>query len=84
MSNWFKKSGKIKKIALNPGQARYRATFPVDVFIDSTGDPEADKETVYNILLNALNSSPNIQSDHLYLSDIKLYSDVMREEGFGF
>jgi len=84
MSNWFRKNESIKKIALKPGEARYRVTFPIDVYINSTGDPKADQEQVYNIIQNTLQASPNIQSDHLYLSDVKLYDDVMREEGLGY
>ena len=77
MSNWFKKT------ALNPGEVRYRATFPIDIYIDSIGEPSADQEIAYNILVDIFRKSPNVQVDHLCLSDVKLYNDVMREMGLG-
>jgi hypothetical protein len=72
MSNWFKKT------ALNPGEVRYIASFPIEIIIDSTGDPIKDQSDAYDILTSTLGASSNIQVRQLYLSDVQLYEDVLR------
>ena len=79
MSNWFRKT----KIAQR-GEGRYRVTAPIDINVQPTGNPEADQNTAYTYLMDALGTSPNIESGFIYLSDIKLHSNVMKEEGTGF
>lgn len=78
MSNWFRKK------ALEPGQVRYRALFPIDVYIQTSGDPEKDREIVYGIINRALETNPNIESGFLSLSDITPYNDIAKEEGIDF
>ena len=79
MSNWFRKT----KIAQGK-EGRYRVTAPIDIHIQPTGDPEADQNTAYTCLMDALGTSPNIESGFIYLSDVQLHSEVMKEEGIGF
>ena len=79
MSNWFRKI----KIAQGK-EGRYRVTAPIDIHVQPTGNLEADQNTAYTYLMDALGTSPNIESGFIYPSDVKLYGDTMREEGIGF
>ncbi len=65
---------------------RYRLLFPIDVFYTSSGDPEKDKEDIYQEVKKVLSNgfSQSIfegYNDYLQLGDIKTYDEVMRENG---
>ena len=82
MSNWYKKS-QVTEDPLNgdlndsffdaPAQeVRYRATFPIDVFIEDTGDENRNKEEVYEIIKEGLEMG-NLPNHRLYPNDIVRY-----------
>lgn len=49
---------------------RYRATFPIDVWIDDLGDEDRNKEEVYRIISEGLRKG-NLSDNFLNLSDIE-------------
>jgi hypothetical protein len=60
-----------------PKQIRYRATFPIDVWIDDTGDEEQNTNTAYEMITEGLQRGelPNYQ---LYASDIVRYDRLLQ------
>jgi hypothetical protein len=103
MSNWFKTSqeampGEVQPEPVlsggdNGGDAvRYRLVFPIDILAFTTGNPEQDQETVYNIIRSILDKGqaaskdmPGFEgfSDYLQLSDVKPHGQVTEEDGLG-
>lgn len=75
--NWFKKTGQ------NIQQVRFRSTFPIDVFIESSGNLDADKDKAYDIIVRSLDAGfSQTYGEHagynynISPSDIKTDSEV--------
>ena len=90
MSNWFKRSQydefERDEFEQQAAATRYRLVFPIDVFFISSGDPNKDREIIYQEVKNAIgtgfeNTTFEGYSDYLQLSDIKTYDEVMGEIG---
>ena len=76
MPNWFERnrSEELKT-------TRYRAVVPVDVWIDDTGNLEADRTSAHNLIKKILNtgaeSVPNKGfNDFLQINDVEKYSNT--------
>ncbi len=74
MSNWFNKISGIE------GE-RYRVVVPMDIWVDSTGNPQVDQETVYNLVKEILSTGIQLVDirgfkEFLQLGDVKKYSNI--------
>jgi hypothetical protein len=91
--SWFKKKSKISKQSqmsmpeeiadthAHRSPIRYRATFPIDVWVEDKGDIEVGREEAYGILTKSLDdglgkNAVNGSNYDLYLSDLKTDSEV--------
>jgi len=53
MANWFDRNYNTKK-----QEARYRALFPIDIYVDDTGDEERNIVQVYSLVKETLDNTP--------------------------
>ena len=84
--NWFKRKSQKLIDELFDRESprrnvRYRATFPIDVWVEDTGDIEEGREQAYEILKSSLDYGLERNSQYgynydLYLSDLKTDSEV--------
>ena len=76
MPNWYNRQKG------SPEQIRYTATFPIDVWVEDTGDEDRNTEQAYNILSEGLTKGLNETAFHgfkfdLHLSDPKRYDRLI-------
>ena len=53
MANWFDRNYNTRE-----QKARYRAMFPIDIFIDDTGDEERNIAQVHSLIKETLDNTP--------------------------
>lgn len=82
MSSWFKKISQ-PVMPQNEGNGipsqnniRYRATFPIDVWIEDTGDEEQNINIVYKMINDCLNNG-GLSNHQLHPSDIERYDSLI-------
>jgi len=66
MSNWFKKAQlgiDVNSGYSEPETVMYSAVVPIDIKITSTGNPEADQETAYNMIKQILETGSGSNSE---------------------
>ncbi len=70
---------------------RYRAIIPIDVWVESTGNPQQDQERVYELLKKMMQEGMgqiqheegfNGWNELLALSDVEKYNDIIKKDPF--